>query len=153
MEDRIGTGLSETAPGEPKTRAVRINGAPASGAEALLDYLRILWLTPAMDGLFSGPASERRRFLDRLVLTVDAAHGRRARDFERLLTQRNRLLEENATSAWLDALEAELAGHAVAVALARAETISLLSAAMLRRSSDSSAFPPGQLALVGDFDT
>ena len=128
---------------------MRINGAPASGAEALLDYLRILWLTPAMDGLFSGPASERRRFLDRLVLTMDAAHGKRARDFERLLTQRNRLLEENATSAWLDAVEAELAGHAVAVALARAETISLLSARNAPTRARLLAFPPGRIALVG----
>ena len=33
-------------------------------------YLRVLWLTPAMDGLFTGPAAERRRFLDRLVTTL-----------------------------------------------------------------------------------
>jgi DNA replication and repair protein RecF len=151
-ETRIGTGLTEAGPGEPKTRVVRINGAPVSGADALLDYLRILWLTPAMDGLFTGPASERRRFLDRLVLTVDAAHGKRARDFERLLTQRNRLLEENASAAWLDALEAELAAHAVAVAIARSETIALLSAAMFRRSTEAGAFPAGRLALMGEFD-
>ena len=151
-ETRIGTGLSEAVPGEAKARLVRINGAPAPGADALLDYLRILWLTPSMDGLFTGPASERRRFLDRLVLTIDASHGRRARDFERLLTQRNRLLEENAASAWLDAVEAELAGRAVAVALARAETAALLSATMLRRSTGASAFPAGRIGLLGAFD-
>ncbi len=152
-ETRLGTGLAEAAPGETRTRKVRINGAPATGADALLEYLRLLWLTPAMDGLFTGPAAERRRFLDRLVLTVDAAHGRRAREFERLLTQRNRLLEEGGNASWLDAVEAELAERAVAVALARAETATLLSARMERHAEDAEAFPVGRIALIGDFDT
>jgi DNA replication and repair protein RecF len=151
-ETRLGTGLIESTNGEARARSVRIHGAPASGADALLDYLRVLWLTPAMDGLFTGPASERRRFLDRLVLTIDAAHGRRTRDLEKLLTQRNRLLEENASAAWLDAVEAELAGRAVAVALARAETVALLSAEMLRHTDYTAAFPVGKIGLAGDFE-
>jgi DNA replication and repair protein RecF len=151
-ETRLGTGLVEAAAGEARSRAVRINGASAPSADALLDYLRVLWLTPGMDGLFTGPASERRRFLDRLVLTIDAGHARRTREFERLLTQRNRLLEENSSAAWLDAVETELAGRAVAVALARAETVALLSTSMLRRSGEASPFPAGRLGLDGDFD-
>jgi DNA replication and repair protein RecF len=151
-ETRLGTGLIESVNGEARTRSVRVNGAPASGADALLDHLRVLWLTPAMDGLLTGPAGERRRFLDRLVLTIDAAHGKRVRDFEKLLSQRNRLLDDNASAAWLDAVEAELAGHAVAVALARAETTALLSARIVRRSLHASPFPPGRIKLSGDFD-
>lgn len=150
-ETRLGTGLIESANGEAKTRSVRVNGANASGADALLDHLRVLWLTPAMDGLLTGSAGERRRFLDRLVLTIDAAHGKRVRDFEKLLSQRNRLLDDNASAAWLDAVEAELAGHAVAVALARAETTALLSGRMLRHATDAT-FPLGRISLAGDFD-
>jgi len=150
-ETRLGTGLVDASPGEARTRAVRVNGAPAASADALSDYLRILWLAPSMDGLFTGPASERRRFLDRLVLTIDAAHGRRVREFDRLMTQRNRLLEERANPGWLDAVEAELAERAVAVALARAETAALLSARMEREDA-ASLFPAGRLALAGDFD-
>src|SRR5690606_10194358 len=37
-------------------RRVRINGANARSIESMSDYLRVLWLTPSMDGLFSGPA-------------------------------------------------------------------------------------------------
>src|SRR5665647_251144 len=44
---------------------------------AFADHLRVVWLVPAMDPLFNGPASERRRFLDRLVLAVDAQHSSR----------------------------------------------------------------------------
>ena len=132
-------------------RKVRVNGAPIASAEGLLEYLRILWLTPAMDGLFTGPAAERRRFLDRLVLAIDPGHGRRVRDFERLLSQRNRLLEENGAPAWLDAVEAQLAEKAVAVALARSETAALL-AARIAAGSAGSAFPAGRIALSGGFD-
>ena len=150
---RLGTGLMGGTSGEARTRKVRINGAPAASADALLEHLRIAWLTPAMDGLFMGPAGDRRRFLDRLVLTVDAGHARRARDFERLLTQRNRVLEEAPRdAAWLDAVEAELAAHAVAVALARAETVALLSARTEREAAGDNGFPAGRLALAGDFD-
>jgi DNA replication and repair protein RecF len=148
-EDRIGAGLVEAAPGETAVRKVRINRAPADSAETLLDYLRVLWLTPAMDGLFTGAAGDRRRFLDRLVLTIDPSHGRRARDLERLLTQRNRLLEERAAATWLDAIEIELAERAVAVALARAETAALLSA---RLSREEGGFPGGRMHVAGEFD-
>jgi DNA replication and repair protein RecF len=151
-ETRLGTGLAEAQAGEPRARKVRVNGAPVSSADALLEYLRVLWLTPAMDGLFTGPASDRRRFLDRLVLTVDPGHGRRARDFERLLTQRNRLLETGDNAAWLDAVEAQLAGHAVALAFARAETVALLSGRLHERAGDASPFPVGAIQLIGEFD-
>src|SRR6478735_7638483 len=63
----LGTGIA--APhGEDAamTRIYRIDREPANSAADFADHLRIVWLTPGMDGLFSGPASERRRFLDRL---------------------------------------------------------------------------------------
>jgi DNA replication and repair protein RecF len=150
-ESRIGTGLAPDRSGVESGRKVRINGAPAGSAEALLDHLRILWLTPAMDGLFTGPAGDRRRFLDRLVLTVDPGHGRRVRDLDRLLTQRNRLLDEGARAQWIDALERQLAETAVAVALARSETVALLSARILASPDGAAAFPAGRIALSGDF--
>jgi DNA replication and repair protein RecF len=149
-ETRIGTGLAPSTSGEAVGRKMRINGAPASSAEAFLEYLRVLWLTPAMDGLFTGPAGDRRRFLDRLVLTVDPGHGRRTRDFERLLTQRNRLLEESGSPGWLDAMEAQLAGTAVALALARAETAALLAARI--DAASGVAFPAGKIVLSGAFE-
>jgi DNA replication and repair protein RecF len=150
VETRIGTGLAPVGAGDAGGRKMRINGAPASSAEAFLGYLRVLWLTPAMDGLFTGPAGDRRRFLDRLVLTVDPGHGRRTRDFERLLTQRNRLLEENGSPGWLDAVEVQLAEKAVALALARTETVALLATRL--DAASGAAFPAGKIALSGGFD-
>jgi len=76
------------------SRKCRIDRESVGSATAFADHLRVVWLTPAMDPLFNGPASERRRFLDRLVLAVDAQHSGRVSALERSLRSRNRLLED-----------------------------------------------------------
>jgi DNA replication and repair protein RecF len=101
-----------------------------------------------MDQLFAGPGSERRRFLDRLVLAVDAEHPGRVAALERALRSRNRLLEEPRPDPhWLDAIEHETAELAVAVAAQRAETVRRLQAALASRKDD--AFPSAEIALDG----
>lgn len=150
-EADIGTGTG-AGPEGSVSRRLRINGAPASALDELLDQLRILWLTPSMDGLFTGGASDRRRFLDRLVLSIDPAHGRRASDFERAMKSRNRLLSESRWDAvWLDGLEEQLAGLGVAIMLARREMLALL-ARLVEEGASEGAFPVPSLALAGFMD-
>lgn len=143
----IGTGFRRGESG----RAVRIDREPARTVSALGEIVRVLWLTPAMDGLFTGPAADRRRFLDRLVLTLDPGHAARVAEFEKLMRQRNRLLEEaRPDPRWLDAVERELAGPAVAVAAARAEAVANLSAVLSARAGG--VFPDPSLELVGTLE-
>src|SRR4030088_1406341 len=74
----IGTGIEPpTSEDAMPARKCRIDREPAASATAFADHLRVIWLVPAMDGLFAGPGAERRRFIDRLVLAVDAEHGSR----------------------------------------------------------------------------
>lgn len=147
----IGTGTAGAAPGE-SGRRVRINGASARSADALLDWLRVLWLTPAMDALFTGPAGDRRRFLDRLVLAVDPHHGQRALDYEKAMRGRNRLLsEESRDAAWFEAIETQMAETGVAIAAARGEMVRLL-AAMIARLPDTGPFPQAELRLAGSLE-
>jgi DNA replication and repair protein RecF len=147
----LGTGI--TAPhGEDTatTRVYRIDREPASSAADFAEHLRIVWLTPAMDGLFSGPASERRRFLDRLVLAVDASHSSRVSALERSLRSRNRLLEDPRPDPhWLDAVEHETAELAIAVATLRAETVGRLQSALAAGRGAATAFPFAEIALQG----
>lgn len=146
----LGTGITLPAEDFAPTRQCRIDREPVSSAAAFADHLRIVWLTPAMDGLFAGPASERRRFLDRLVLAVDATHSSRVSALERSLRSRNRLLEEaSADPHWLDAVEHETAEIAVAVAAARAETVRRLAAALAVDKDTASPFPWAGIALDG----
>ncbi len=150
----LGTGV-ERPLGEAEVRArqCRIDREPVTSAAAFADHLRVVWLVPAMDQLFAGPGSERRRFLDRLVLAVDAGHGSRVAALERSLRSRNRLLEErNPDAHWLDAVERETAELAVAVAAARVETVSRLGAALAQRRDRTSAFPWARIALSGSVE-
>ena len=90
----IGTGLQQTTLGVESQRKVHVDGEQTKTSDALLEYCRILWLTPSMDGLFTGPAGDRRRFLDRMVLAVDPEHGRRVSNYEKAMRSRNKLLAE-----------------------------------------------------------
>ncbi len=149
-EVAIGTGIE---PGENETvsRKLRLNGTPAKSTEELSDHLAVLWLTPAMDGLFTGSSSDRRRFLDRLVLSLDPAHGRRAGDFERAMRSRNKLLSEGRFDpAWLSAIEAQMAGLGIAMAAARHEMLGLLRT--LSAGTGETPFPTPVLALEGFMD-
>jgi DNA replication and repair protein RecF len=106
-----------------------------------------------MDPLLSGPASERRKFLDRLVLAIDPSHGVRVNQFERALRGRNRLLEEGGRNvAWLDAVEREAVELGVAIAAARSECVGRLDAAILAGRDDSSPFPWAALSLQGEVE-
>jgi len=147
----LGTGIEPPATEDATpTRKFRIDGEPVASAAAFADHLSLVWLTPAMDGLFGGPASERRRFLDRLVLAVDGTHSSRVNALERSLRSRNRLLEQQSPDAhWLDAIEHETAELAIAVAAARAETVRRLAAALLRNRDPASPFPWAGVALDG----
>ncbi len=137
----LGTG---SAPDETG-RKVRINGANARAVEDLSAWLRILWLTPAMDGLFTGGASDRRRFLDRLVMTLIPDHGTAVSGFDNAMRQRNRLLEENADPDWLNAIEAQMATHAAALYFARLDSLQHLQ--KLANTGLETAFPAADLAL------
>ncbi|MFN3890094.1 MAG: DNA replication/repair protein RecF [Beijerinckiaceae bacterium] len=134
-------------------RKFRINRAPAASARLFADYVRVCWLTPAMDGLFAGSPGERRRFVDRMVLAVDADHGARVSALERALRNRNRLLEERSSdAAWLSATEREVAELGIAVAFARKETIERLQALILATRDETTPFPWAEVAMDGEVD-
>jgi DNA replication and repair protein RecF len=151
-QTEIGTGISGGDTAGEGGRRVRINGAPARSAEDMLEWLRVVWLTPAMDALFTGPAADRRRFLDRLVLAIDPGHGQRAIDYEKAMRGRNRLLIEGSRDdRWFDAIETQMAETGVAIAAARAEMVRLL-AAMIDRLPDTGPFPQADIGLSGDLE-
>ncbi len=142
----IGTGFN--AGEETSARSVRIDGETARGTGALAQYVRAVWLTPAMDGLFTGSAGERRRFLDRLIQSLDPGYRSCVSHFERAMRQRNRLLEDGETSSsQFEGLETQMAETGVAMAAARLDTVARLGAHNTERKEN--AFPWALLALEG----
>jgi len=150
----IGTGISANPSGVDTQRKVHLNGAPVKSADGLLEHSRIVWLTPSMDGLFTGPASDRRRFLDRLVLAIDPTHGRRVANFERAMRSRNKLLEsDGANNSWMDGIEAQLAETGVAIAFARRELVGLLQNIIAKTAAQSEdLFPNADITLDGTLE-
>ena len=149
----IGTGWSgQSEAGDGGGRLVVIDGEVQKTAGALGGHIRLLWLTPAQDRLFAGPASDRRRFLDRLVAAFDPEHATRAAVFERLMRERNLLLEDlRPDTAWLASLEAQMAEAAVAISAARLVGLEALRTHIMEARSESS-FPWAEVAVEGEIE-
>lgn len=151
----IGTGLKGETTSARAGRIVRIDGEDQSGSGVLASHASIFWLTPSMDGLFTGPASERRRFLDRLIPSFDPGYRPRLGQFERAMQQRNRLLAEDVREpARFAGFEHVMAETGVAIAAARAAAVAELAAAIgvRRDAASTSAFPWAELALTGTLE-
>ena len=156
----IGTGVSPGTGrhGEERTtgRTVRIDRQAVSGSGALADHVEMVWLLPAMDGLFTGPGGDRRRFLDRLILCFDPGYRTRLGHFERAMRQRNRLLETPSASpsqlaTQLEGLELHMAETGAAIAAARLAIVDNLAGTIERRrlADPGSPFPWSALAIEG----
>ena len=116
----LGTSWQQPTNGAGQTRQASIDKQMAKGISAFGNHIRLIWLTPAMDRLFSGPAGDRRRFLDRIVAASDLGHRQRLNSFEKLMRQRNALLAEGSFDAsWLGIVEQQMAEQAIAIAATR----------------------------------
>jgi DNA replication and repair protein RecF len=151
----IGTGLEPgRSDGSLPRRVVRIDGRPASSQTALGLHVAAVWLTPQLDRLFLDGASDRRRFLDRLVTALHPEHAGDAAAYENALRQRARLLADgrlggNRDPHWFAALEDTMARHGVALAANRADTVQRLDAAARLGVGP---FPRASLAMAGEID-
>lgn len=125
-EINIGTSVNDCA----SARKIYINQCACS-IYNLTEYFNILWLTPLMDRLFIGPASDRCRFLDRLVLSIDTSHAKRLRAYEKMVKIRNHFLQEtHIKNKLLDTYEASIANLAVEIAQARKHLVIILNKAI-----------------------
>jgi DNA replication and repair protein RecF len=156
----LGTGRDPREDGADETardrRLCRIEGAPARSQAAFAEILSILWLTPSMDRIFVERSSLRRRFLDRLVAGLHPDHPSRVSAYEQAMRERARVLrgegpavERTERDRWLSGVEAEMAGHAVAIAAARVETADALNAAM---DEAVGPFPRADLLIEGSVE-
>jgi DNA replication and repair protein RecF len=127
-------------------RAVLID-AKAAAQIRLGALAPLLWLTPAMDRLWTEGAAERRRFIDRIALAFEPGHGEAALAYEKAMRDRNRLLKDDVRdAAWFAALEDRMATAGAAVALTRARTVARLAGA---QDGAATAFPAATLTLEG----
>lgn len=135
----------ETSAMPGSAREVAIDGKAAPQVR-LARLLRQVWLVPSMDRLWIEAPEGRRRFLDRLTLSLFPDHAEAVLAYERAMRERNRLLKDMVRDpAWYGALEARMAEAAAAISAARAAALARIAAA---QAAADTAFPAAQLALT-----
>lgn len=143
----VATVFGRGAPGGRDRRRISIDGEAVRDRGRLAEAAAAIWLTPEMDRLFCDSPSVRRRFLDRLVWGVDPAHASRVAGYERASQQRSIVLRGHHPDAlWLNAIEATMAEHAVAVAAARKHAAAQIST-IAERAAD--GFPAAVISIRG----
>ncbi|MEM6478056.1 MAG: DNA replication/repair protein RecF [Pseudomonadota bacterium] len=126
-------------------RQVRIDGKAATQA-ALGQYLRVLWLIPAMDRLWIEGTEGRRRFLDRMTLSFHPSHAEHSIAYEKAMRDRNRLLKDQVSDpGWYRALERQMAQAAAVIGSARASALAAITAA---QGDAETNFPAADLAIT-----
>lgn len=152
---RVGTGLARKSTDEAtpadKRRVVRIDGRDAKTQNDLADISPCVWLTPQMDRLFIDGASARRKFFDKLVYAYEPSHAAALNRYDKNLRERLKLLQldRGADPAWLDSLETQIAGDAVAIAAARTGLLGRMASSVANLAARESLFPAPALSLSG----
>lgn len=142
--DRVHEVETWAEPGQ--ARQVRIDGKAAPQL-ALGRILRMVWLVPAMDRLWTEGADGRRRFLDRVAMSFEPRHAEAVLDYDKAMRERNRLLRDQVSDAgWYEVLEAQMAASGAALRRNREMAVARLLAA---QEGAETAFPVAGLALVG----
>ncbi len=136
--------ISTWAEGEA-SRNVEIDGKKATQV-ALGRLARMVWLVPVMDRLWVEGASERRRFLDRMVMSFHPSHAEATLSYEKSMRERNRLLKDQVRdTAWYDALEMQMAISGAEIANNRADVLARLQIA---QDGAKTIFPTAALTLI-----
>ena len=113
----------------------------------LQNYIRVIWITPFMDRLFSEATGERRKFLDNLISNFYPFYGVALNQYSNLLKQRAKVLKSHKIDEkWLDAIEAEIVEKGVSIAALRIEFEEKLN--NILKNSDN-VFPKIQIHIDG----
>jgi DNA replication and repair protein RecF len=134
----------ETAALPALARTVIIDDKPVPQT-ALARLVRVIWLVPAMDRLWSDAPEVRRRFLDRVTLSLMPDHADMALAYEKAMRERNRLLRDQvADPGWYRALEGQMAEAGAALTRNRQDAM----AAIMAAQEGGEDFPSARLTLL-----
>jgi DNA replication and repair protein RecF len=125
----LGTGLEESVGRHsPERRIAKIHHKFTKSLSAFDDLLWILWLTPAMDRIFSDAPHKRRNFFDHLVAGLFPKHRTLCAQYKNLLKERMRILfVRSSDSAWISTIEKRLAHVGAQITTARRDFLELLT--------------------------
>ena len=94
----------------------------------LLDYLRVIWVTPVMEKVMLQSHSEKRKFFDRIIFNINKDHLKNCRKLEKLLKERINLLDQyNSDGEWITIIEDKISDVSFDILEERKKKIELLN--------------------------
>ena len=146
----IGTGLKKNPLNKSRVAKINSDYVPLS---SLGKVLNISWITPQMCILFLTSMAEKRRFVDRLTLSLDNLHLNRVYKYEKLLRQRSKILMQLKTDdKWLDMIESQISELSIAITARRLdliEDLDKLHKIELNNNSLTKHFPSAGIVING----
>jgi DNA replication and repair protein RecF len=116
-----------------RANRARLGGAPLTRPRDMLGVLRVVLFAPEDLAIVRGDPSERRRFLDELVVSRTPRQSGVRAEYERVLKQRAALLKSagalrrGTELPTLDVWDAQLVTHGAELLLARLEAVAALA--------------------------
>lgn len=105
-EYKIVSGFTPKKLGENPRRIIKVDDTQLGKQAEIVDYMKVIWLTPQMDGLFSSSPSVRRKVVDRLTYNIYPSHAEVLSKYEFATRSRLKLLAEGSyNSAWMKSIE------------------------------------------------
>ena len=117
----IGTGLKKN--GLNKSRIAKVN-SDYTPLSSLGEIVNISWITPQLCILILSSMSEKRRFIDRLTMSIDSSHLNRVYKYNKLFRQRNKILmQPNSDRTWLDTIETQISELSISIIARRLDLL------------------------------
>ncbi len=133
-----------------KIRKVTINNKETTATNSRKN-IPMLWIAPYTEKIFSGSASLRRSFIDRLVNTFDNTHSIRLNEYEKNIKQRGKLLKDNINDInWIETLEKQISELSVSICSSRLDLLDRLSK-HLQNSVET--FPKLEIGFIDSIET
>lgn len=147
MQSKVGVARIHTRfDHETSKRSVEFNGSKIQNSE-LSKLSNILWLTPQMHGIFLGPNTDRRRFLDRIIYGFYRDHASNLNKYEHYIHERIKILRQYCIDfSWLKIVESKIAELIIQIAADRLNGLMHLQKAIDDLQSD---FPKAILEIDG----
>ncbi|MDR1498687.1 MAG: DNA replication/repair protein RecF [Rickettsiales bacterium] len=132
-------------------KTIKFNDETLKKSSQLTDMIKITYLTPQMDGFFTGSSSDRRKFVDKTAELLFVNHYDNVKKYEFFIKERIKILTTQTTKdKWLDIVERKIAELGTSIANVRNETIGYLNKIFENYTNN---FPTGHLILNGEVET
>lgn len=104
-------------------------------SNSLLNYLRIIWVTPVMEKVMLQNYSEKRNFFDRLIFNINKNHLKNIRNLNKFLKERIHLLEQgDYDDNWISIIEKKIVTTSYLVLSERNKVIELINQKLIQIS-------------------